>query len=180
MGELNQGGPRDYHTHGTGHYKLTDFKSIGRNVIIEEGALIFNPQNITIGDNVYVGHYSILKGYHRNDMVIGDNTWIGQACFFHSAGGIQIGKSVGIGPCVKILTSVHGDGPISAPVIDNQLEFGEVIIEEGCDIGIGAILLPGVRIGRGSVIGAGAVVTKDIDDYSIVAGNPSRLLRKRH
>ena len=176
---MNQGGQRDYHTHGTGSYKLSDFRSIGRNVVIEDGALVFNPQNIALGDNVYVGHYTILKGYHKKEMVIGDNTWIGQMCFLHSAGGIRIGKSVGIGPGVKILTSVHGEGPISRPVIDNQLEFGEVVIEDGCDIGIGAIILPRVHVGEGSVIGAGSVVTKDVEAYAVVAGNPAKLLRKR-
>ncbi|MDD1756581.1 MAG: acyltransferase [Methanomassiliicoccales archaeon] len=176
---MNQGGPRDYHSHGTGSYKISDFRSIGRNVVIEEGALVFNPQTIILGDNVYVGHYTILKGYHKNEMRIGDNTWIGQLCFLHSAGGIRIGKSVGVGPGVKILTSVHGEGALSGPVIDNQLEFGEVVIDDGCDIGMGAIILPGVHVGKGAIIGAGSVVTKDVEGFTVVAGNPAKLLRKR-
>lgn len=176
---MNQDGPRDYHSHGTGSYKISGFRSIGRNVVLEEGALIFNPQTITLGDNVYVGHYTILKGYHKNEMRIDDNTWIGQMCFLHSAGGIRIGKSVGIGPGVKILTAVHGEGALSNPVINNQLEFREVVIEDGCDIGIGAIILPGVHVGKGAMIGAGSVVTKDVEDYTVVAGNPAKLLRER-
>ncbi len=176
---MNQDGARDYHTHGTGRYALSDFRSVGRNVIIEEGVLVFNPKNIALGDNVYIGHYTILKGYHKNVMSIGNNTWIGQMCFLHSAGGIQIGKSVGIGPGVKILTSVHGEGPLSGPLIDNQLEFGEVVIEDGCDIGIGAIILPGVHVGRGSLVGAGSVVTKDIPPYSVAVGVPARVIRRR-
>ena len=60
-----------------------------------------------------------------------------------------------------------------------DLEFGEVIIEDGCDIGIGSVILPGVKIGEGSIVGAGAVVTKDVLPYSVVAGNPAKSLRKR-
>lgn len=176
---LSQDGARDYQSHGPGRYERSEFKSIGRNVIIEDGVLIFHPQSISLGDNVYVGHYTILKGYHKNEMTIGDNTWIGQDCFLHSAGGIHIGKSVGIGPGVKILTSVHAERPLSNPVIHNQLEFAEVVIGDGCDVGMGAIILPGVHIGQGAIIGAGSVVTKDVEERTIVAGNPAKVLRKR-
>jgi acetyltransferase-like isoleucine patch superfamily enzyme len=64
-------------------------------------------------------------------------------------------------------------------VIDNQLEFGEVVIDDGCDIGMGAIILPGVHVGKGAIIGAGSVVTKDVEGFTVVAGNPAKLLRKR-
>jgi len=170
---------KQYKSHGDGSFKLSDFKSIGNNVIFEKGALVFNPDHISIGDNVYVGHYTILKGYHLNEMNIGDDTWIGQGCFFHSAAGIVIGRAVGIGPNVQILTSYHRDRGGSGPVILNELQMEKVIIEDGCDIGIGSIILPGVRIGEGSIIGAGSVVTKDVEPFTVVAGNPARLLRAR-
>jgi len=112
-------------------------------------------------------------------MVIGDHTWIGQACFLHSGGGIEIGKAVGIGPAVKIITSVHKEDDLSKPLIFCDLEFGKVIIEDGCDIGVGAIILPGVRIGEGSIIGAGSVVDKDVEPYTVVAGVPAKVLRNR-
>jgi len=170
---------RKYSSHGTGEFEISNFKKLGRNVIFEKGVLVFHPENICIGDNVYIGHYTILKGYHENEMIIGDHTWIGQSCFIHSAGGIRIGKAVGIGPMVKILTSTHKEGRLSDPIIFNDLEFGEVIIEDGCDIGIGTIILPGVKIGGGSIVGAGSVVTKNVQSHSIVAGVPAKLLRRR-
>lgn len=80
---------------------------------------------------------------------------------------------------VKILTSVHKENDLSKPVLFCDLEFKEVVIEDGCDIGIGSIILPGVKIGEGSIVGAGAVVTKDVPPYSVVVGNPARILRKR-
>ena len=169
-----------YKSHGHGKFKLEDFKKIGKNVIFERGVLVFHPENIEIGNNVYVGHYTILKGYYKNKMIIGDHTWIGQTCFFHSAGGIKIGKAVGIGPMVKILTSVHKEKGTTKPVIFSDLKFGEVIIEDGCDIGIGTVILPGVKIGEGSIIGAGAVVNKNIPPLSVAAGVPVKILRKRN
>lgn len=170
---------KPYSSHGDGQFKGEDFLSLGSNVVFETGTLVFHPENILIGDNVYIGHNTILKGYHSNTMSIGDDTWVGQGCFFHSAGGIRIGKAVGIGPAVKILSSQHEDRESHTPVILNKLSMKEVVIEDGCDIGIGSIILPGVHIGQGSVIGAGSVVTRDVAPMSVVAGNPARLLRIR-
>jgi len=74
------------------------FCRLGRNVVFERGVLVFHPENIEIGENVYIGHATILKGYYKNKMIVGDHTWIGAQCFLHSAGGLRIGRAVGIGP----------------------------------------------------------------------------------
>lgn len=166
-------------SHGDGDFSLDKFLKIGENVIFEDGVRVFHPETIEIGDNVYIGHDSFLKGYFRGKMIIGEHTWIGQSCFLHSAGNITIGKAVGMGPYVKILTSVHREVERSKPIIANDLDFGEVVIHDGCDIGIGAIILPGITVGEGAIVGAGAVVTKDVPDYSVVAGNPAHILRTR-
>lgn len=168
-------------SHGTGKFKRKDFAKIGKNVVIEKGVLVFHPENVEIGNNIYIGHSTILKGYYnKNRMIIKDGVWIGQQCFFHSAGGIEIGKNVGIGPHVIILTSYHDiDGDIEVPIIHRNIKFKKVIIEDGCDIGAGAIILPGAIIGKGAQIGAGAVVSKNVKSYSVVAGVPAKILRYR-
>lgn len=166
-------------SHGTGEFKLEDFRRLGKDVVFEKDVLVFHPENIEIGDNVYIGHYTILKGYYKNRMVIGDHTWIGQQCFLHSVGGLRIGKAVGIGPKVTILTSQHQTSNRDIPVYFSPLEFAEVVLEDGCDIGAGAIILPGVRVGEGAIVGAGAVVTTDIPSYEIWAGVPARRIRER-
>ena len=166
-------------THGDGLFSVKDFKKIGENVIFEKGVLVFHPENISIGNNVYIGHNTILKGYYKNEMVIGDHTWIGQGCFLHSGGGLEIGKAVGIGPMVKVITSVHREDDFSKPLIFCDLEFMKVIIEDECDIGVGVTILSGVKIGEGSIIGAGSVVAKDVAPYTVVAGVPAVVLRKR-
>ncbi|MBD1915650.1 MULTISPECIES: acyltransferase [Cyanophyceae] len=170
---------RLYTSHGTGKIELEKLKEIGQNVIFEVGVLVFHPENICLGTNIYVGHYTILKGYYKNQMTIGDNTWIGQGCFLHSAGGLTIGCNVGIGPHVKIITSVHADEGISSPILFGALKEAPVIIENDCDIGVGTTILPGITIGHGSQIGAGSVVTKNVDPYSVMVGMPAKLLKKR-
>lgn len=165
-------------SHGDGVFKRADFASFGRRSVIERGVLVFHPENIEIGDCVYIGHYTVLKGYYKNNMSIGDGTWVGQQCFFHSAGGLSIGRNVGIGPGVKIVTSAHDLGELDKPILHSALSFASVVIEDGCDIGLGAIILPGVRIGKHAQVGAGSVVTKDVKDYVVVAGSPARFLRR--
>ena len=170
---------RQFATHGTGAFERSDFASLGANVIFEPGVLVFHAGQIRIGNNVYVGHAAILKGYYKNEMIIGDDVWIGQQCFFHSAGGLRIGNRVGIGPAVRILTSEHAEMGRSVPILMSDVEFSPVTLEDDCDIGIGAIILPGVRVGRGARIGAGAVVSRDVPDFAVAAGVPARVLRMR-
>jgi acetyltransferase-like isoleucine patch superfamily enzyme len=147
--------------------------------VFETGVLIFHPENVWLGTNVYVGHYTILKGYYKNRLSIGDETWIGQQCFFHSAGGLSIGNRVGIGPGVKIITSQHMEVGRELPIFNAPVEFKPVCIEDDADIGVGAVLLPGVTVGRGAQIGAGSVVTRDVPAYAVAAGAPARVLRER-
>jgi acetyltransferase-like isoleucine patch superfamily enzyme len=166
-------------THGDGSFDKAAFAAIGENVVFENGALVFHPENIFLGTNIYIGHNAILKGYHRNSLRIGDNTWIGQQCFIHSAGGVTIGRDVGIGPGVKIISSFHGEEGIEIPIMAGKIVFAAVSIGDGSDLGVGSIVLPGVTIGRGCQIGAGAVVTKDVPDFAVVAGVPARVIRSR-
>ncbi len=166
-------------SHGTGEFQLSDFSYLGQGAVFEPHVLVFHPENIEIGENVYIGHYTILKGYYKNKMIIGKGSWIGQQCFFHSAGGLNIGKNTGIGPGVKIITSFHSDSEIEKPILHSTVKFAPVIIESGCDIGAGSIVLPGVTIGQGAQIGAGAVVSKDIPAYAIAVGVPAQVIRMR-
>lgn len=169
-------GPR---SHGTGLEFSGNLRHQGDGVMIEDGVRIFHPETIELHDNVYVGHDAMLKGYYKSEMIVGAGTWIGQGCFFHSAGVIHIGENVGIAPEVKILTSVHDFDSAARPIMQYPLRFDAVHIEEGVDIGIGSIILPGVRIGKYSVIGAGSVVTKDVPSGEVWAGSPAKKLRLR-
>lgn len=162
-------------THGSGKVDRKSISACPESVVIEAGALIFHPENLELGEEVYIGHCAILKAYFKNKMRIGAGSWIGQGAFLHAAGGLTIGKRVGIGPGAKIITSTHA-GPPSADraVMDGELNFAPVFLEDGCDIGVGAIIMPGVRIGRGAQVGAGAVVTVDVAPGATVVGVPAK------
>ena len=166
-------------SHGTGRFRVEDLAACGEGCVLEEGCLIFHPERVFLGRDVYVGHLAMLKGYYKSDLRVGDGTWIGQGAFLHSAGGITIGANVGIGPGVHVLTSVHREAGRAIPILHAPLDFAPVVIEDDADLGVGAIVLPGVTIGRGAQVGAGAEVTRDVAPYSVVAGNPARVLRER-
>jgi acetyltransferase-like isoleucine patch superfamily enzyme len=166
-------------SHGSGQVDRAQLKRCPDSVVLEPGALVFHPENVSLDEDVYVGHYAILKGYYKNELTVGRGAWIGQAAFLHAAGGITIGADVGIGPHVCILTSTHAEPGRDRPIMAGALQFAPVRLEDGCDIGVGAVILPGVTVGRGAQVGAGAVVTHDVLPYAVVAGNPARILRSR-
>jgi len=170
---------RERKSHGDGSFSQAQLGSCGSGCMFEPEVLVFHPENVFVGNGVYVGHRTILKGYYINQLRIGEETWIGPMCFFHSAGGLEIGARVGIGPCVQILTSEHRELGRSVPPLLAPVDMAPVVIEDEVNLGIGAIVLPGVRIGRGARVGAGAVVTKDVPAYSIAAGCPARTIGAR-
>lgn len=167
-------------THGTGKFKRKDFKKIGKNVTIEPGVLVFHPENIELGDNVYIGHYTILKGYHDNKIKIGSNVFISQMCFLHGSAGLIIEDNVGFGPGVMALGSPHDLSKDDlGPINHLPMKFESIKVEEGCDIGMRAVIMGGVTVSKGTQVGAGAVVTKTTKPNSIVAGVPAKILRIR-
>jgi acetyltransferase-like isoleucine patch superfamily enzyme len=176
---LQYGQRMRHRSHGSGYFEPSNLAACGPDCVFETDVLIFHPENVLLGRNVYVGHRTILKGYYKNKLSVGDETWIGQMCFLHSAGGITIGERVGIGPGVMMLTSTHEEiGRAHAP-LNSPVTFAPIAVEAEANIGMGAIILPGVTIGRGAKIAAGAVVTHNVEPYNIVAGSPARLLRQR-
>ena len=170
---------KQFGSHGTGKIDLSQFAGLGRNVIFEPGAMVFHAENIIMGSNIYVGHYAILKGYYKNRMVIGDNVWIGQHCLLHSAGGLSIGNNVGIGPGVIITSARHNELGRQIPILFADLSMDPVVLGDDCNIGVNAVILSGVTVGRGVQVGAGAVVVEDVPDYAVVTGVPARVQRLR-
>lgn len=169
-----------FKSHGTGKFKRNDFARIGKNVIFEPGVLVFHPENIEIGSDVYIGHNTILHGYYKNKLRIGSGVFISPNCFIHSSCDLTIKDKVGIGPGVKMLGTPHDLSKDDlGPINLLPLAFQPITIEEGCDIGMGAIVLGGVVLGQGTQVGAGAVVTRSTEPFSVVAGVPAKKIRMR-
>ena len=109
---------------------------------------------------------------------IGDNSGIGFKAKI--TGPCTIGNNVIMGPEIYVFTKNHKIDDISIPIkYQGDTEDKRVYIGDDCWIGCRAIIMPGIKIGKGVVVGAGAVVTKDIPDYAIVGGVPARILKYR-
>ena len=153
-------------------------KSFGHGVRIGLGVLLLHPHTFEIGDAVFLGNQTFLQGRHDGRCAIGAHTWIGPQSYFDCRD-LEIGEYVGWGPGARALGSQHTGRPADVPIIQTDLEIQSTRIGAWADIGVNAVILPGVTVGQGAVVGAGAVVTADVPDYAIVAGVPAKLLRYR-
>ncbi len=153
-------------------------RRFGHGVSIGPGVGFKHLETFEIGDGVFVGAQSYIQGRFDGRCVIGDHVWIGPQSYF-DARDLVIEAYVGWGPGAKVLGSTHTGMPIDIPIIQSDLVVKPVRIESWADVGTGAVILPGVTIGKGSIVGAGAVVTKDVAPFSVVAGVPARFVRWR-
>lgn len=127
------------------------------------------------GKNVNIEHGAFLAS--GKDIEIGDNSGVGLNC--RVAGPLSIGNDVMMAPGVTIVTQNHEISDTTIPMRLQTAEKKKVTISDDVWIGANAIILPGVTIGKGSVIAGGAVVTKDVMPYTIVGGNPAKVIRSR-
>jgi maltose O-acetyltransferase len=132
-------------------YRLFGVK-IGRGSTIHMGARFYDPKNITIGEDSILGDHIFLDGRDK----------------------VTIGNHVDIASQVLIYNSEHDLASEDFHARNEPVEIGDYVF-----IGPRAIILPGVRIGRGAVVGAGAVVTKDVPDFTIVGGVPAVKIGER-
>ena len=128
------------------------------------------------GNNVNIG-----KGARFGDgknLVIGNNSGLGLNCKVPS--NVIIGEDVMMGPNVTIFGSNHNFERTDIPMrLQGMKAYKPVVIEDDVWIGSNTIIMPGLKINKGTIIGAGSVVTKEFPEYSIVAGNPARLIKSR-
>jgi acetyltransferase-like isoleucine patch superfamily enzyme len=104
---------------------------------------------------------------------IGKNVFVNHACTFMDRGGITLEDNVLIGPKVNLITTNHPVNPTERRATISQ----PILIKKGAWIGVGATILPGVTIGENSIVAAGAVVSKDVADNSIVGGIPAKFIK---
>lgn len=150
--------------------------AVGRYVRVSGRLLVRNDGAITIGDRVLIEAATVrceLVTHEGGRLEIGDGTFINYGCSFSAHKLVRIGAGCHLGPYINILDNDyhsiddHSRTPESRPVV----------IGDNVWIGTRVIILPGVTIGDHAVIGAGAVVTKDVPARSIAAGNPARIIR---
>lgn len=130
----------------------------------------FHGENIAIKKGAYFGTGS--------NIIIGDNSQIGENA--RIANDTKIGKNVMMGFEVVILSVRHRDDRIDIPLIDQgYYDHAPVTLEDGCWIGARSMILPGVTIGENSIVGAGSIVTKDVEPFSVYAGVPAKKIKSR-
>jgi acetyltransferase-like isoleucine patch superfamily enzyme len=153
-------------------------RRFGHGVSIGCGALAKHVETFEIGDGVFIGEHSFIQGRLDGRCEIGSHAWIGPLSYL-DARDLVIEEYVGWGPGAKVLGSDHTGIPVDEPIIRTDLEIKPVRIGAWSDIGTNAVILPGVTVGKGAIVGAGAVVTRDVPPFAVVAGVPARLLRWR-
>lgn len=179
------------------------FKEVGKGVIFGKGIALRHPRHITIGHRVAIDDYTMLdaSGAGKEGMIIENDVIISRNCVVQGkTGPVVIGKKTDIG-CNAIISSVVGifigrsvliagncyigggryvADRLDLPMMEQGLySKGPVVIGDDVWLGAGAVVLDGVRIGKGCIVGAGAVVTKDMPNYAIATGVPARVVRVR-
>jgi acetyltransferase-like isoleucine patch superfamily enzyme len=153
-------------------------RRFGHGVRIGRGALAKHPETFEIGNGVVIGEQAFIQGRFDGTCVIGDRVWLGPQSYL-DARDLVIEDAVGWGPGAKVLGSQHTALPIDVPIISTDLRIEPVRVRAWADIGVNAVILPGVTVGKGAMVGAGAVVAADVPAFAIVAGVPARFLRWR-
>lgn len=179
------------------------FGKLGKSVYIEHGVELFNTKgielsngvrllrgdrldsqgkdsHIRLGNNVQLSYGVGIKVSRDNCCIeIGDRTSIGPYVVIHGPGNITIGQDCLIAAHTGIYASNHQFADPDRKIRDQGLSRKGIVIEDDCWLGHKVSVLDGVTIGKGSVIGAGAVVTKDIPPYSIAVGVPAKVIGQR-
>lgn len=165
---------------------------ISKSIKISKGSIVRYPAvrisgpGISLGNNSYIGKYGVVTTWTTTQylspaILIGHGTNIGQHCHITAINKIVVGDGVLTGKYVTITDNSHGDITFDELLQDpNKREMcskGPVIIEDNVWIGDKVTICPSVRIGEGSIIGANAVVTRDIPPYSVAAGNPAKIIK---
>jgi len=155
-------------------------------VIFGEGVIVRAPDRFKAGRKCFLDTRAYLScggsswsggsGYIH----LGDNCEIGPYCVLWGAGGIEMGNNVHIGSHVNITAheAMHIDPEVTDPMLPLKFKFEPVVIEDHVIICSGTSIIPGVRIGHHSMIGAGAVVIDDVPPYSLAVGVPATVVKR--
>jgi acetyltransferase-like isoleucine patch superfamily enzyme len=156
---------------------------LGRGVYLDQNTYLHAcPQGIEIGDETLVMHGAVLHVYNFRDMPqsrikIGRNSLIGEYSVIRGQGGVTIGDRVYTSPFTQIIAVNHIFDDPKRPFVDQGITAEGIVIEDDVWLGASAVITDGVRVGKGSVVAAGAVVTKDVPPHTVVAGVPARVIK---
>lgn len=169
-------GKDDKETLLSGKFERLEGATIGENCVIRDFTIIYN--KAMFGSNSQTGHYALV----RENTTIGEGTLIGTHTVVENL--VKIGNRCSIQTAVYIPTNMTiEDDVFVGPRVcfTNDKYMGRTkdpmigaYVSKGCRIGANSTILPGVKLGKECVVGSGSIVTKDVEEYAIVVGNPAR------
>lgn len=159
--------------------KIGIFSTLHNNVTIDASS----SQGIIIGDYCAIGMNSIIRTGNLSSFdgyfIMGQNSSCNANCFLGATGGLQIGKNVLMGPNITILTETHNYDAPDILIKEQGGAKAPVVIEDNVWMGANTVILGGTTVMKGAIIGAGSIVTKNVRELEVVAGNPAKPLRNR-
>jgi len=154
--------------------------NLGKNVGIEDNVQLIDPSNISIGSDSNIGSLSCLCANGRGKLLIGQRLACNRNVFINAASGnINIGSDVMIGPNTVLRASDHAFLRQDIPMRSQGHVPGSITIEDDVWLGSNVVVTSNVTIGRGTIVAAGAVVTRNLESFSIYGGVPAKLIRRR-
>lgn len=159
-------------------------KRLGKGVRISPPLRRVNGHCIEIGNRVVIGPNcllqpitSYLQQHFTPRLVIGDDCYVGPDCQFHCVDRIELGRGCVLSDQVYLSDVGHGMDPRAGLIMDQAVHSkGPVVLADHCFVGFGSVVLSGVHIGAHSIVGARSVVTRPVPAYTMVAGNPARVI----
>ncbi len=163
--------------------RFADHIKLGQGVYLDQGTYLHAcPAGIEIGEGTIVMHGAVLhvynfRGLPHAGIKIGRNSLIGEYCVIRGQGGVTIGDRVYTSPFTQIIAVNHVFDDPNRPFVEQGITAEGIIIEDDVWLGASAIVTDGVRIGKGAVVAAGAVVTEDVPPHTVVGGVPARPIK---
>lgn len=180
----------------------TVLESVGTGCFIEKGVRWHVPRRIRLGKRVMIGEYCFLDAHSLTghislgndvwlsrgcyvlaqsdvEVQIHDRAYVGHRCLLYGTGGIQVGQDVLMANDVQLICGNHIFARLDLPIRAQPTIERPIIIEDDVWLGASVIVLGGVTVGKGSVVGAGAVVTRSLPPYSIARGVPAKVVGAR-
>jgi acetyltransferase-like isoleucine patch superfamily enzyme len=156
--------------------------SLGKRVMVGEGCFLDAHSltgRIVLGDDVWLSRGCYVVAYRDAEVWMGDRAYVGHRCLLYGHGGIRVGRDVLMANDVQLICGNHTFARRDLPIRAQPTVERPIVIEDDVWLGASAIVLGGVTVGRGSVVGAGAVVTHDLPPYSIARGVPAQVVGMR-
>ena len=165
--------------------KRNQFKQFGKDSLLAPGVKLHTPKHVSVGNNSSIMSHCVIEtcpvNGHEPELKIGNNVSLGEYSHITCANKITIGNSVLTGRFVLITDNSHGnstkDSADIAPLAREIHSNGPVCIGDNVWIGDKVTILPNVTIGKGCIIAANTVVTKDLPEYSVAAGIPAKIIK---